>query len=33
MKYHLLIPDYETYEKLEMKLKLAIHQSEGFGLL
>jgi len=30
---HLLLPDYITYEKLEQKLRLAIHQSEGFGLL
>jgi ubiquitin-protein ligase E3 A len=29
---HLLIPDYSSYDKLEKKLRLAIHQSEGFGL-
>lgn len=29
---HLLLPDYATFEKLDRKLKLAIHQSEGFGL-
>ena len=29
---HLLLPDYSTFEKLDQKLRLAIHQSEGFGL-
>ena len=29
---HLLVPDYPTVEKMEQKLKCAIHQSEGFGL-
>jgi len=29
---HLLLPEYATEEKLEDKLKRAIHQAEGFGL-
>ena len=29
---HLLLPDYQTKEKLEEKLKKAINNSEGFGL-
>jgi hypothetical protein len=29
---HLLLPDYSSREKLEQKLKLAITQTEGFGL-
>lgn len=30
---HLLLPEYESKEKLETKLRLAIAQSEGFGLM
>jgi ubiquitin-protein ligase E3 A len=29
---HLLLPNYGTIEKLRDRLKLAITQSEGFGL-
>lgn len=29
---HLLLPEYESYEKTEEKLLCAIRQSEGFGL-
>ncbi|CAM9863996.1 unnamed protein product, partial [Laminaria digitata] len=29
---HLLLPSYSSKEKLEDRLKLAIEQSEGFGL-
>ena len=29
---HLLLPDYSSFEKLDEKIKLAIRQSEGFGL-
>ncbi len=30
---HLLLPEYSTKEKMEIKLRLAIAQSEGFGLM
>ena len=30
---HLLLPEYASKEKLETKLRLAIAQSEGFGLM
>ena len=30
---HLLLPDYSSQEKTEAKLRCAIHQSEGFGLM
>ncbi|OQR93549.1 HECT E3 ubiquitin ligase [Thraustotheca clavata] len=30
---HLLLPDYSSQEKMQERLKLAISQSEGFGLL
>ena len=29
---HLLLPQYDTQEKLAQKLRLAINNSEGFGL-
>lgn len=29
---HLLLPDYSSEEKLEEKLRAAIHNAEGFGL-
>ncbi len=30
---HLIVPEYATMEKLEAKLRAAIAQSEGFGLI
>eukprot|EP00828_Plagiopyla_frontata_P028588 TRINITY_DN36964_c0_g1_i1.p3 TRINITY_DN36964_c0_g1~~TRINITY_DN36964_c0_g1_i1.p3 ORF type:complete len:135 (+),score=15.15 TRINITY_DN36964_c0_g1_i1:333-737(+) len=30
---HLLIPEYSSKEKLKQKLLLAIHNTEGFGLI
>lgn len=30
---HVVVPEYPTREKLETKLKMAIEQSEGFGLI
>lgn len=30
---HLLLPEYSSRDKLEAKLRAAILQSEGFGLL
>eukprot|EP01138_Halocafeteria_seosinensis_P016330 gb/GECG01016661.1/.p1 GENE.gb/GECG01016661.1/~~gb/GECG01016661.1/.p1 ORF type:complete len:826 (+),score=108.45 gb/GECG01016661.1/:1-2478(+) len=30
---HILLPEYPTYEKLESKLKAAIKESHGFGLI
>jgi hypothetical protein len=29
---HLLLPEYESREKLKQKLMAAINQAEGFGL-